>query len=515
MWNGDGHSRYNGGSHQSQINSTSNGEDRVRNLSAPRAPAEGNHEQLDAMAALSTLAAAGAGVGYGGVAVAAASALMGNSSATGSGSALHPPGYVHQLSHQRPHQYPEKPSGGASDRYRQPDHHHARAAMHRSHSNSSASAYHHDSSDELSPSYNTGTASSVYPFGEEVHRQRKDRLYQSSMHEDGASLDRSSSSYAAALSTSGYARPPEGFGMPRRPPSGDPNEDRVPGNGHGYPPYDHHYPRQNRTSGGLHSSSSHSLEEEAHRHPSSNRSAQNGNEGYVYASSFPAVEGYLQGYAGHPEQRSRSASHDETQHRDVVRNAKVLRTDMDEEDEHENSEDEEDGEGKDDLESNQTDSQPPVQRINPVPRGKPEATAKAFSLAEVKAVKAKKEDRGHKKNSATTTTPPPPPPNASNKKKSTSSSKKQAPDSSTAKGNKSPKRSNSRKRLSLPLTVASAPSPLLSIPARSELLLGEVAPSISDGEFQSLEQLMTQFCRVPLLAEFSRPVALLHPEVCN
>lgn len=38
-------------------------------------------------------------------------------------------------------------------------------------------------------------------------------------------------------------------------------------------------------------------------------------------------------------------------------------------------------------------------------------------------------------------------------------------------------------------------------------------PPISDVEYENLETLMEQFCRVPLLSEFSRPVALLHPEV--
>jgi hypothetical protein len=36
---------------------------------------------------------------------------------------------------------------------------------------------------------------------------------------------------------------------------------------------------------------------------------------------------------------------------------------------------------------------------------------------------------------------------------------------------------------------------------------------ITDVEYENLEALFVQFCRVPLLAEFSRPVALLHPEV--
>ena len=36
---------------------------------------------------------------------------------------------------------------------------------------------------------------------------------------------------------------------------------------------------------------------------------------------------------------------------------------------------------------------------------------------------------------------------------------------------------------------------------------------VTDAQYENLESMMIQFCRVPLLAEFSRPVALLHPEV--
>lgn len=36
---------------------------------------------------------------------------------------------------------------------------------------------------------------------------------------------------------------------------------------------------------------------------------------------------------------------------------------------------------------------------------------------------------------------------------------------------------------------------------------------ITDAQYENLDSMMVQFCRVPLLAEFSRPVALLHPEV--
>jgi hypothetical protein len=37
---------------------------------------------------------------------------------------------------------------------------------------------------------------------------------------------------------------------------------------------------------------------------------------------------------------------------------------------------------------------------------------------------------------------------------------------------------------------------------------------ITAAEYENLQALLVQFCRVPLLAEFSRPVSLLHPEVC-
>eukprot|EP00977_Amphora_coffeiformis_P019531 scaffold7349_cov173-Amphora_coffeaeformis.AAC.12 len=48
---------------------------------------------------------------------------------------------------------------------------------------------------------------------------------------------------------------------------------------------------------------------------------------------------------------------------------------------------------------------------------------------------------------------------------------------------------------------------------RTELLLEEEPTPITPEEYENLEALMMQFCRVPLLAEFSRPVSLLHPEL--
>lgn len=41
----------------------------------------------------------------------------------------------------------------------------------------------------------------------------------------------------------------------------------------------------------------------------------------------------------------------------------------------------------------------------------------------------------------------------------------------------------------------------------------DFVPPITDVEYENIEALIEQFCRVPLLSEFSRPVALLHPEV--
>lgn len=38
-------------------------------------------------------------------------------------------------------------------------------------------------------------------------------------------------------------------------------------------------------------------------------------------------------------------------------------------------------------------------------------------------------------------------------------------------------------------------------------------PEITEEEYDNLNSLMTQFCKVPLLSEFSRPISLLHPEL--
>ena len=51
------------------------------------------------------------------------------------------------------------------------------------------------------------------------------------------------------------------------------------------------------------------------------------------------------------------------------------------------------------------------------------------------------------------------------------------------------------------------------VSTRTERLLEEEAPLMTNDEYLSLQELLIQFCKVPLLNEFSRPVASLHPEV--
>jgi len=56
------------------------------------------------------------------------------------------------------------------------------------------------------------------------------------------------------------------------------------------------------------------------------------------------------------------------------------------------------------------------------------------------------------------------------------------------------------------------PKPRDDTPEIENFLEQETEP-LSQEEYENLAQLMVQFCRVPLLAEFSRPVKLLHPEL--
>jgi hypothetical protein len=77
----------------------------------------------------------------------------------------------------------------------------------------------------------------------------------------------------------------------------------------------------------------------------------------------------------------------------------------------------------------------------------------------------------------------------------------------------SPKKKKKAPSATQPTSTALVASELrVATPAR-EFLLGEPVPPLSDAEYHNLTALMLQFCKVPLLAEFRRPVAILHPEV--
>ena len=43
--------------------------------------------------------------------------------------------------------------------------------------------------------------------------------------------------------------------------------------------------------------------------------------------------------------------------------------------------------------------------------------------------------------------------------------------------------------------------------------LEDKVPDITDADYENVQALMAEFCKVPFLAEFSRPVSLLHPEI--
>lgn len=64
-----------------------------------------------------------------------------------------------------------------------------------------------------------------------------------------------------------------------------------------------------------------------------------------------------------------------------------------------------------------------------------------------------------------------------------------------------------------PKKPKSTPKPKKSPPRAPGPSIEDPFPRITNEEYENVEKLMMQFCRVPLLAEFSRPVSLLHPEV--
>lgn len=190
------------------------------------------------------------------------------------------------------------------------------------------------------------------------------------------------------------------------------------------------------------------------------------------------------------------------------------------------------GEGDEDSDDGEDDNQ--GETLQPVLRGKPEAMAKSMAAARIEVEKKEMDtlDTNNETDSDedevdqhtlldhsqvdNTEDVKPEPLISSKKKKKFKPS--QPMESSTAK--KGTSNGSLKKKTIQKAKISSKPptgtnkhreqKPKIN---RNELLLHERAPGISQSEYKNLEALMTQFCRVPLLAEFSRPVALLHPEV--
>lgn len=123
-----------------------------------------------------------------------------------------------------------------------------------------------------------------------------------------------------------------------------------------------------------------------------------------------------------------------------------------------------------------------TEHIPIAPRGKPEAMASAIAAASIpppdEDVAMAVAVPSHEPEIATTPSKPPAKKKPRKRKASTS-----------------PGRSRKKASVAGPLSI------------------DDPVPPITDVEYRNIEDMMQQFCRVPLLAEFSRPVALLHPEV--
>lgn len=91
--------------------------------------------------------------------------------------------------------------------------------------------------------------------------------------------------------------------------------------------------------------------------------------------------------------------------------------------------------------------------------------------------------------------------------KSTPSKRKKSPSTATPKG----KTTKVIRKAKLP--AATKKEEKVELNTGFHVPLTEDAPDITPEEYANLDALMTQFCKVPLLAEFSRPVSLLHPEL--
>lgn len=153
--------------------------------------------------------------------------------------------------------------------------------------------------------------------------------------------------------------------------------------------------------------------------------------------------------------------------------------------------------------------EPLVQTVQQPVRGKPEAIARAHAAARVKADRASEREGS------------PSPTNeiriqsqydSAKETKSDTGKKRSSKKTASTKKTSSPEKKPPSNRKKSSQSSALVPKQTGSTIPR-EFLLGEVVPPITEAEYENLKNLMTQFCRVPLLSEFSRPVSILHPEV--
>lgn len=150
---------------------------------------------------------------------------------------------------------------------------------------------------------------------------------------------------------------------------------------------------------------------------------------------------------------------------------------------------------KTDEEGREEDSKPPASmeesgKYPPIaPRGKPEAMAAAFAAA--RSGQDNEEEAVAAASSEAVTKPSE---SAASGHQATPTKKKPR----KRKASTSPSRPKKKK-------AATPGTPTIDDPV----------PPITEADYENVEALMENFCKVPLLAEFSRPVALLHPEVSN
>ncbi|KAL3941278.1 MAG: hypothetical protein SGARI_000654, partial [Bacillariaceae sp.] len=159
---------------------------------------------------------------------------------------------------------------------------------------------------------------------------------------------------------------------------------------------------------------------------------------------------------------------------------------------------------------------------SPQPRGKPEAMAikLASAVRQQEILDEQQEQQQESKPSSKPSLADAPIDSLvahSTKAQDTSSKSKAQSSSTTTKKKKSDgkKKSPAPKKKSAAARSRSNSIGSLSVVVDMKDLptMEEPTEAITEAEYKKLDEVMSQFCKVPLLAEFSRPVAVLHPEV--